>query len=888
MRIFIRLAITAAIIIALVIGCSKKRSNPVMGNLDAGLNPPVGETGLGNADAGFNQKPLWVLHGEVDTLKPTANIDLLRSVNVIGDMFDADITQFLLTNPCSDCVKLSGVGLDATGSNLIINFMIKHPFADITKRPDLHAFDIRAIFQTSATQSAMRITSDLNGDSAIDPTETVYPGGGFITNADGYTTHFSTGRFSSNCHPFKRYFVNPNSGTFDPHNPTGYNVMKTGAGWETQSFMLDTTLTPATFEFDLVIDGSYGQSAVFATRSDPQYYLPAFNRKEAWSVEIVTVNNTLQGGNSSSFADLQIKVKDWQAGATVSPTYPDCPLDNILVQSGVKEIIVDIPNVNSSIFDSATTPSSGTGTNADPFIFDIRVNNDLSASDGAYYGLVAVRDDIDTQQGPYGIPEGPSGFPKASADIRDYTAYAFFTLNVGGGGQPTGGVDITGLNSVFGGDSVTLTATPDDPGGTYLWSTTSSEIEFVGSITAQTITVKALSPSSLINGAQVNVEYKAATTELDTFDMTCWSLQYIVPGVNYKQFINLSGSGQNGRTTNLQVQVVPPGIGEKQIEWSFIDPDEPSQSQAADESGTYESDLIGNDNRGAEDSGFGSSLAGINPNVISSGTTSQIAQAPFTVSSYGGDNYIIKAYPNDVSASFAVESPVITVWRWMDVPVYSMQSSSGTSFFYEPDYANINNIYSGGYIYINATRSQGGLPYNSVEATDGVIALEGAGFWPVTQVPAINYLLSNSGATEGWHKINMCGIRQFGDPSPPLVDPLNVLGIAYSYWEVPEPDPFHYMYYNYFFVCTGRIDDLFSPASDAELHVFAHELGHSLGLPHNNVEAGEGQFDPFWPANKYSGGLGLMDALVSTPVTFDFTRAELDFLRGDYDGPYFY
>lgn len=889
MRLIIRLTIVALLIMAAIIGCSKKSSNPIFGNMPNPEDSPfIGATLSDMPNSGSVDIPLWIYSGDVDTRRNTASIAPVRSASAIGDMFDSDITQFLLKNPCADCVKLSGVGLDS-GGNLVLDFSIKHPFDDISKRPDLHVFDVRAIFQSAATGSSMRITSDLNGDSSAGPSEYIRPSGNFIINADGYSTHFNTGRFTANCHPYKRFFVNPSTGSFDPHNPSGFNVMKVGAGWETQSFILDTSTSPASFQFDLVVDATYGQSAVYTTRANPTYYLPAFNRKEAWSVDVTQISNLLAGGDSSSYVDLQIQIKDWQAGSTVSATYPECVLGELPYLSDVKQVIVDIPGVNSSSLDFAVTASSGNGSNASPYVYNIRVNNDQSATDGTYYGLVAVRDDLDMLEGPSGIPEGPDGFPEEEPDIRDYTAYVLFPIVVGEGGEPpTGDVEITGSNLVFIGDTVNLLATPNEPGGTFLWTTTSPDIEFIGSVTEPTVTVKGvrISPSGAIDGARINVEYNESAGGY--FDMTCWGLQFNTPTESYKQYINLDGSGNEGRTTTVEVQVVPSGMGVQQINWSFIDPDEPTQSPVADETSDYESDTNGNDNRGVEDAGFGSSLTGSNPDSYVSQTSSDIAQAPFTVTSFGGDNYIITAYPDGVSAGLAVESPVMTVWRWLDVPVNSMQSESGSTYYYEPYFAATNEIYAGGYIYINATRNQGNLPYNSGGATDGVIQLLATSYWPSTDVPAIGYMMNNSNATEGWHKVNSCGFKRFGDPSPDGVNPLNVLGIAYSYWQNPEPDPFHFMYYNYFFVCTGQIKHHFGESTDAELHVFVHELGHTLGLPHNDLSEGDHDHDPFYPGNKFVGGKGIMAAMVSNPIVNKFTRAELDFFRGDYDGPYFY
>jgi hypothetical protein len=836
--------------------------------------------------------PFWVLSGSINTQRQSARLDPVRSPLAIGDMFDADITQFLLKNPCADCVKISGVGLDSSGTQLIMKLQVKHPFENIAKRPDLHAFDVRAILQTGESIGYNRITSDLNGDGVAYQSEAIYPGGNYVTNADGFTTHFNTGRFSTNCHPFKRFFVNPSTGHFDPNNPSGHNVMKVGSPWETQEFHIDISKAPSYIEFDLIIDASYAQSATFATRSNPMYYLPAYNRKEAWSVETSIADNKLAGGDTQTFADIEVRVKDWQAGAIVNASYPDCQLSEIPYESNVKEVVIDIPGVNSTSFDSVVTPVSGAGSDSDPYVFLIRIHNDLAAAEGSYTGLAAVRDDLYLLQGPSGIPEGRGGFPEAKPDIRDYTAYAYFTIDVGEGvinpPPPPGDIEINGPTTVFVGETIQLTASTGITPADFEWSTDSTDIELVGSTTDETVQIKGISPSASLGSARVNVGLTGGEAAAGYFDLTCWSLEFDNPSTARSQYVNLDGGGQNGRTLTLQLSIVPSGMGEKQITWSFVDPDEPSQPSAVDESMEYETDTNGDDNRGAEDPGFGNNLTGTNPDTYVATTQSGSAQAPFIVSMFGGDNYIIKACPDGVSASLAVESPVITVWRWIDVPVYSMESSSGTDYYYQPYYAAASDLFADGYVHVNATVAQGGLPYNSGGASDGAVALDAPAFWPVTEVPIINYLLSNSNAIEGWHKVNMCGFRKFGNPAPAGVNPENVLGIAWSYWQNPEPDPFHFMYYNYFFVCTGRITDFFGSSDEAELHVFVHEFAHTMGLPHNNLEEGDTGHDPFYPNYKWTGGLGVMSATTSQPINNKFSRAELDFLRGAYDGPYFY
>ncbi|MCD6218705.1 hypothetical protein J7L05_12740, partial [bacterium] len=115
----------------------------------------------------------------------TGEIIPARNALAIGDTFDADLTQFLTVSPCSNCLQIDGINL-LPGNQVQVGFAVKHPFADITTRPDLHGFDVRGIVIADGNYNFPLTIVMLNELDFASARANV----SLVANADGYTHHF--------------------------------------------------------------------------------------------------------------------------------------------------------------------------------------------------------------------------------------------------------------------------------------------------------------------------------------------------------------------------------------------------------------------------------------------------------------------------------------------------------------------------------------------------------------------------------------------------------------------------------------------------------------------------------------------------------------------------
>lgn len=378
----------------------------------------------------------WEIHINIKNL--TAEVIPARKAVSIGHIFDADLQQFLTVSPCANCMWVSS--LRFTSDLMFIDVKIKHPFADIVKRPDLHAFDVRAIFLANPPLSDSFGIDMMKPDGA---TESVVAGNSFLVNPDGYTSHHSNiihdsryfivdNTITGNIFPYLRYFDDSSTADFDPNAPVGHNVMPVGSSVDTKSAVFDLENFYDEVTLYVIADMAYGQSATFVNRTSPQYYLPAFNRTEPWRVEYWTENNNLDYSVTGSKANLIVQVFDWQHNATVDPNYPDpANLDGLKESSKVTQVEVMFPGLMTGKLTS-TSPLSGDGSPSNPLKYLFQIENQTSGPH-FNYGLLAARDELHGQAAPSGrnpIPESPSGFPYETDDIRDYSLYQLIQVNI--------------------------------------------------------------------------------------------------------------------------------------------------------------------------------------------------------------------------------------------------------------------------------------------------------------------------------------------------------------------------------------------------------------------------------------------------------------------------
>ena len=366
----------------------------------------------------------------------------LRRAGAIGDSFDSHITEFMNKTPCSDCVKLSGIALSPQ-RNISVDFKIRHPFTDLLQRPDLHVFDVRGILLIPGGVSYGSIMSDVDGDGNAN--EIIQTDPDFLLNADGYTTHFDDStlgsyfdpplNYAGNLNPFRNFFLDPTSGSFDPFQADGHNVMEVNSDWDTQNYLFNTP-TEAEFTFTFIVDASYGQSSTRHTRDNPEYYLPEFNRKEAWQVTAETYNDNLEEGHVNSSACVRVYVKDWQAQRNRDMNFPDS--NNLLglkEKSDVDQVEISCPEFGFfEVKSRLQAEPGGNGTDATPYVFTFGGSGNIEAGPlqaGKYYGLVAVRDDLVGLGGPLPIvPAEGDDFPSRGPDITDYTAYQIIPIEI--------------------------------------------------------------------------------------------------------------------------------------------------------------------------------------------------------------------------------------------------------------------------------------------------------------------------------------------------------------------------------------------------------------------------------------------------------------------------
>jgi hypothetical protein len=469
-----------------MIGCSSGRMLPVMPSDNGENESPADSTVnvvpsqasdvlFASGDGRQGYKAFGIFEVVIDPKTLTVEVAPTRKTSAIGTTFDADLTQFLTVSPCMNCLKIDGIRM-VDVNQVEVGFAIKHPFADITKRPDLHGFDVRGIILANGNENFPLTNVALNESTEV----AARANSDLLANPDGYTHHFvelandpnyfdPPKLYDATINPYKNYFIDVSTPTFNPNNPSGYNVMKVGADWETQNYIFYVWSGMDPIDFLFVADCAYGQSATFQNRTYPYYFLPEFNRKEAWSVTVNQTGGHFQSGDTGSSVDFRVSVSDWQAGLVADPEFPNTSnLSGLSANSDVKNVSIEIPGISSLV--EKNTPDSGVGNFSDPYLFNMTVTNTLGASAGWYDGLVAVRDDLQGERGPIGIPETPAGFPYPGPEIYDYSTYQIFKVRVNGS-QPEI-VSHTYGSNIFEGDFVAFAITTSEPDGdqvSYQW-----------------------------------------------------------------------------------------------------------------------------------------------------------------------------------------------------------------------------------------------------------------------------------------------------------------------------------------------------------------------------------------------------------------------------------
>jgi hypothetical protein len=428
----------------------------------------------------------------LDATSMTGEVRPIRNLSALGDSVMVDVTPFLSITPCANCMRIKSIGLSPE-NYIEVTFQTKHPFQP-GKRLDLHVFDPRGIIVTGYNPTLFsRLRIDLDGDGTYES-----PAEGninLVVNADGYTSFYDavvedfTGyNVPGNISPFKNLWFNPATtspdSNYDPGAapqygftdltaPKGHNVFPMGGGFDdplastTYQFNLTDT---ANVNFLFIFEASYGVTSTRFTRQEPRYFLPEFHRKEALSTTATVTDSALVAFDSSDTlkAALQIKVVDWQAGITPTENwdYATSVLTGIQNRSDVKNIVIDIPGVLQSMIGlTSADRSAGDGTIASPYIWDLKFSNELGAGAGTYWGLVAVRDDL---EGSENSPLGVSSDVTAPVKMHDLTVYQSFSVTIAEGTNIPPIADVDAAPSpVYANENVTVSVGSNcmDPDG---------------------------------------------------------------------------------------------------------------------------------------------------------------------------------------------------------------------------------------------------------------------------------------------------------------------------------------------------------------------------------------------------------------------------------------
>ncbi|MFH1514016.1 MAG: hypothetical protein ABIG42_01010, partial [bacterium] len=146
-----------------------------------------------------------------------------------------------------------------------------------------------------------------------------------------------------------------------------------------------------TLRFDMYLTFGYGASATRLSRLTPKYFNPEFNRKNAWKVVVTPPAETWGDSEPTVTHNVEVKVWDWQQGATVSTTVPYADeIDTTKVYEASTVI-----KVQATVFGAigeTLVATSGLGTPISPLIYQVPVANSLGRPPGIYNGIVKVSD----------------------------------------------------------------------------------------------------------------------------------------------------------------------------------------------------------------------------------------------------------------------------------------------------------------------------------------------------------------------------------------------------------------------------------------------------------------------------------------------------------------
>jgi uncharacterized delta-60 repeat protein len=403
--------IVGIILISIITGCSggSNSTDPVVPQSLCEKTEP------GNLDtlpviAFDDETAIGVMGGYNLTISDDGlNADLvpMRTSAAVGDSYIVSGKAYFTMSPCHDCLKIDSLSLNSDG-DIVIGFAVKHPFANgNTSKPetagnrlDLDMFDLAMVVQPIEIEPAVLYSLG-----------SIYPG--VVKNADGYTPELSGLTEQNILLPYKICYEKQNNNRFE-------------MGTDYQKF--DVVFSKEkTHTFELYLTMGYGASAKKGTKLKPTYYIPEFNRKSAWKVEVGPVAWT--GDDPGT---VTIDIYDWNHGVTVATTWPDPTHTNyIRAESDVLSVNVEVPGMTDDPKPATTTDTTSNGWN-DPLTYTATFPNELNLAAGSYTGLVKVADS--RTPGAVGafdsLMHTPDGFEIEGYSIPEFATYQTFPVTV--------------------------------------------------------------------------------------------------------------------------------------------------------------------------------------------------------------------------------------------------------------------------------------------------------------------------------------------------------------------------------------------------------------------------------------------------------------------------
>jgi len=412
-----------------VIGCSGNRY-PVITNIQDEIVP--------KSIGPFSAYSLSISSDEVSAeLTPMRASTLGESYTVSGD-------SLFRISPCQDCLKIKSVALDGSG-NIALGFILKHPFSkgddseppSYNNRLDLDVFDIAlVVIPTGVTPTNFSLTDVHIYDRTI-------------LNADGYTPELSEVINDNTVIPYKICCENPENNRFEMGSNEEFEVV----------------FAPGDFlEFDLYLTMGYGSGVKKFQRLEPIYYIPEFNRKAAWKVNITPP--TWVANDTVTTQEVMIEVYDWNHGVTVDPNFPD-PLhtDYISATSDIVSVTIEVPGMIDTLVEAETTDTETNGWD-DPITYIASFANENGLGVGKYVGLVKITDSrepgtIITGFETDTLVHVPDGITNEWYNLSEFATYQCFIARIGNyGWVKTWGEE--------GADDISRDVTTDESGNIYV------------------------------------------------------------------------------------------------------------------------------------------------------------------------------------------------------------------------------------------------------------------------------------------------------------------------------------------------------------------------------------------------------------------------------------